>query len=179
MKKLIASMALCAFAATLFAAAPAAPAAKEKVLRKGPFEVVVTRKAPRGVTGKEWIKGWGLAGSATVEKSVLKLKSGVIYGFTISSKAPMKYTFTFKASALPNSKNAFLDGYTSTCVRKPGDKKPFRHEKRVKFGPFKLTAAEKEYKVEYNVAAFEQGYLYVGGKDIALSSIRIVAVPAK
>lgn len=175
MKKLIASLALCAFAATLFAAAPAA---KENVLRKGPFEVVVPKKAPKGLTGKEWLKGWGLAGSATVEKSVLKLKSGVIYGFTISSKTPAKYTFIFKASALPNSKKAVLNGYTSTCVRKPGDKAPFRHEKRTKFGSFTLTAEEKEYKVEYNVAAFEQGYLYIGGQDLSLSSVRIVSVPA-
>lgn len=182
MKKILFTVALCAFAASLFAAPAktAAAPANEKVILAGPLSPVVPKKAPKGLTTKEWVKYWGLAGTAGYEKGVINMKSGIMYGFHVqyTTKAE-KLTLIIKASALAGAKNGKLNGYFSTCVRKPGEKKPFRHEKRTYFGPFNLTAEAKEYKVEYNITPYEQGYIYIGETNLSISSIRVVTTPAK
>ena len=107
------------------------------------------------------------------------MKEGVIYGYMVfRSKTPRKITVTIKASAGADKKKAVLDGYFSTCVREEGNRKPFSHDKKTKFGPFPLEQEEKEYKVEFDQAAFEQGYLYIGGKNLVISFIRVVSAPA-
>ena len=177
MKKILFSLALAAFAVSLFAASPAVKGT-EKVILDG-FKITTPAKPQKGQTTKEWVKGWGLAGVAGIEKGAVALKHGVIYGFCVHVTEPRTFILTVKASAPANAPGAKLTGYFSTCVRKPGDKKPFIHEKRTVFGPFALTAEAKEYKVEYNVAAHEQGYLYIGGENVNILSVRIVSKPVK
>ena len=174
MKRLLFSLALCAFAASLFAAAPAKPAAKEKVLLEGPLTIITPGKPYRNQVTKEWVKGWGLAGTAGIANGAVALKDGVIYGYCIQTKEAGKLVLTVKASAIAGTANNKLNGYFSTCVRAPGNKEAFRHEKRTLIGPFALTADAKEYKIEYPVAAYEMGYIYLGGNNVNIHSIRVV-----
>lgn len=175
MKKLLFSLALCAFAASLFAAAPAKPAVKEKVLLEGPLTIVTPGKPYRNQVTKEWVKGWGLAGTAGIANGAVALKDGLIYGYCIQTKVAGKLILTVKASAIAGTANNKLNGYFSTCVRTPGNTAAFRHEKRTLIGPFALTADVKEYKVEYPLAAYEMGYIYLGGNNVNIHSIRVVS----
>ena len=178
MKKLCFALALAGFFSGAFAAAPANENA-EKVVHEGALLIVTPQKPPRGLAGTEWVKHWGLAGHAGIENGKIAMKEGVIYGYMVfPSKTPRKITVTIKASAGADKKKAVLDGYFSTCVREAGNRKPFSHDKKTKFGPFPLEQEEKEYKVEFDQAAFEQGYLYIGGKNLVISFIRVVSAPA-
>ena len=177
MKKFLFTVALCAFSAALFAA----PAAEnsEKVVLEGPFKIVKLSKPYKNLAGNDWVKGWGLAGTAGIENGKIAMKNGVMYGYYVSAgKEACKVIVTVKASAMKDAKKSVLNGYFSTCVREPGSKQPFRHEKRTHFGPFTLTAEEKEYKVEYDAVANENGYVYIGGTDLVMSSVRIVTKAA-
>ena len=161
----------------------AAPEAekKEVVILEGPFSIITPAKPPQKLEGKVWVKGWGLAASAGIEEGKIKLKVGVIYGFHLAhvTTAPRKLVLTVKASAIPEAKKSFLNGYFSTCVREPGNKKPFAHENKTTFGPFTLTSEAKEFKIEYDQKPYEQGYIYLGGANLMIHSIRLVAIPGE
>lgn len=177
MKKLLVTAALCIFASLIYAA-PAKAAAKEQVILPGALSIHVPAKPPKNLIGKEWIKHWGLAGNAVIEKGKILFKNATIYGYHVHpAKEARKYTITVKFAAVPGAKIVRAGGYFSTCVRKIGDKRPFGHEKRTSFGPFAVTAQEKEYKVEYIAEAFEQGYFYLSGENVLNSFIRIVSSP--
>lgn len=59
----------------------------------------------------------------------------------------------------------------STCVRKPGDKKPFGHEKRTDAVKIKLTDKMTAYPFQYEVAPYEQGYFYIYATNATIGKV--------
>lgn len=115
--------------------------------------------------GKAWIENWGVrAREAEViddgpGPNRIRLKDGLIYTFL---KIPKKETPGKLIGQLEASGTGVISVWLSTCERPPGCKaKGFSHSTRKNAAPFELSESPQEFKFVFDIAPFEQGYMYI------------------
>lgn len=121
--------------------------------------------------GEQWIEDWGVSAreAEVINESPgpnqIRLKNGLMFTFLAIPKddAPRELVGQLNASGTGK-----VSVRLSTCVRPPSIKgQPFSHTISKEKPPFELSETSKEFKFQFNIAPYEQGYLYISAKGAA------------
>ena len=142
--------------------------------KNGTFaDVEKTKSGRKNILSATFPKYWGFAGTKAVfdEKKAALFLDGVIYQFMGVSGGPKGgiLKVEVKASSV-DGKGGSIRPYLSLCVRKPDDRGGFRHDVK-KFGSRINVTKSALYNFAFELAPYENGYIYLEGHNVQLESI--------
>ncbi len=132
-----------------------------------------TRPARKNILSKMFPKYWGFSGinASFDEKKGFLLLNGVIYQFMNVNGGEkggiLKVELKTSASA---GKTGSVRPYLSLCVRKPDDRGGFRHDIK-KYGRRTSVTQHALYNFAFELAPYENGYIYLEGQNVQLESV--------
>ena len=142
--------------------------------KNGSFaDVEKTKPSRKNILSATFPKYWGFAGTEAAfdEKKVSLFLKGVIYQFMGVSGGERGGILKVEVKAVSAAgKKGSIRPYLSLCVRKPGDRGGFRHDIK-KYGKKLQVTGSALYNFTFELAPYENGYIYLDGQNIVVESI--------
>ena len=136
-------------------------------------DVEKTKPNRKNIVSATFPKYWGFAGTESKfdEKKVSLFLKGVIYQFMGVSGGEKGGILKVEVKAASAAgKKGSIRPYLSLCVRKPGDRGGFRHDIK-KYGKKLQVTGTALYNFAFELAPYENGYIYLDGQNVAVESI--------
>jgi hypothetical protein len=137
------------------------PAIGTSVIGNGDFSVIVDKpKGNKGIDGEKFPQRWN--------GNMVKLIPGKDNKNQIELKDCLYTYMSVPVSEKSNAVNGEiavsgkgkLTIWVSTCIRKPDDKRGFGHELKHEIGTFDLTENQVTLPFTFELAPYENGYIY-------------------
>lgn len=133
-------------------------------------------KNRKSIKSKKFPQKWSVSGKSVAFKAGKIALNGVLYQYMQVNGGSRGGSINVAISCLPDRNGkAYIRPYLSLCTRKPGDRRPFRHElkKNGKNTPVKNNGV---YNYTFDFAPGEKGYFYLVGGNVLIENITVTYV---